>query len=317
MSNYRYSLEKYSGTRSRFSCPSCKNRRSFTRYVDNYTKQYVHPTVGRCNHKNKCGYHLKPSVFLNLNPYQNGSPSDKKVVQFPIKPLTPIPESVLNESLRPSSANRFIQYLINLVGKTKALQTVEQYKIGSSSYWNGATIFWFIDINDTIRAGQVKLFSFDGHSIKNKVNWVHKTVQAEPLNNHWVKPYLDNEEKVACLFGEHLLNTDPLMPVALVEAPATAIVASLYFPKYIWLACGSLSYLSRKRCKALYTRSVRLFPDLNGYREWKRKSRVIATLTPVIVDDFLERVASNDERRQGLDLRDYLTRLSVESFLDQ
>ena len=123
--------------------------------------------------------------------------------------------------------------------------------------------------------------------------------------------------KVSCLFGEHLLNADPQKPVAIVEAPATAITSSFYFPEFIWLATGSLSYLTRERCRALRGRSVVLFPDLGGFDKWTQIAITMKDLFTIKVADFLEKIATSEERKNGLDLRDYLTRYPVEAFRKQ
>ena len=39
-------LEKYSGYKSRFICPKCKQKGEFTRYVNMETKNYISDDVG-------------------------------------------------------------------------------------------------------------------------------------------------------------------------------------------------------------------------------------------------------------------------------
>jgi len=34
--NYRYQLERYRGRGSRYTCPQCGRKQSFTRYIDTY-----------------------------------------------------------------------------------------------------------------------------------------------------------------------------------------------------------------------------------------------------------------------------------------
>src|SRR5690606_16045971 len=99
-------------------------------------------------------------------------------------------------------------------------------------------------------------------------------------------------------------------PIAIVEAPATAIVASMYLPQFTWMACGALSWLTEKRCQALKGRRVTLFPDLNGYERWK----AIGDKLGFECSDFLERIATDKEKAAGLDLRDYLERFPVADF---
>ena len=38
---YRYTLEKYRGIKSRYTCPQCGRKYVFTRYIDTETNQYI------------------------------------------------------------------------------------------------------------------------------------------------------------------------------------------------------------------------------------------------------------------------------------
>ena len=48
-----------------------------------------------------------------------------------------------------------------------------------------------------------------------------------------------------CFFGEHLLLNNK-KPVAVVESEKTAVIASICFPEFVWLAVGSKQNLNRK-----------------------------------------------------------------------
>jgi len=106
--------------------------------------------------------------------------------------------------------------------------------------------------------------------------------------------------------------------VCVVEAPKTAVIASLYFPNFVWLAVGALTYLTADRCKALTDgtprgRKVILWPDLNGYDLWKERANKLSA-DRWKVSGFLEQVATNEERSKGLDLADYLPRYHYKDF---
>lgn len=109
-----------------------------------------------------------------------------------------------------------------------------------------------------------------------------------------------------CLFGEHLISLEPDKPIAIVESEKSAIVASVYFPQYIWLACGGLSNLSFDKCKVLKGRNVILIPDLGGFIKWQTKAKELASTIQVRVSDILEKIASDKERQAGWDIADYL-----------
>ena len=61
--NYRYQLERYRGRGSRYTCPQCGRKQSFTRYIDTYNI-YINDNVGKCNRLDKCGYHYTPRQHL-------------------------------------------------------------------------------------------------------------------------------------------------------------------------------------------------------------------------------------------------------------
>ena len=85
-----YTLQKYKGTATRHTCPSCGDKRSFTYYVDE-SGTPLHPSVGRCNHESSCGYHYTPKEYFHDHPEcrtANGlsfgrQRSERKSVQIP------------------------------------------------------------------------------------------------------------------------------------------------------------------------------------------------------------------------------------------
>ena len=57
---YKYQIQKYSGKRSRYTCPKCNNPNQFTLYIDTSTGIPIAPHIGICNRLSKCGYHNPP-----------------------------------------------------------------------------------------------------------------------------------------------------------------------------------------------------------------------------------------------------------------
>ena len=70
MGNYRYQLEKYRGRSTRYTCPQCGRKQSFTRYIDTYNNIYISDNVGMCNRIDKCGYHYTPKQYYTDNPWK-------------------------------------------------------------------------------------------------------------------------------------------------------------------------------------------------------------------------------------------------------
>ncbi|NBW21435.1 MAG: hypothetical protein EBR82_77100 [Caulobacteraceae bacterium] len=135
----------------------------------------------------------------------------------------------------------------------------------------------------------------------NHITWAHKAIKDPTFSLG------------QCLFGEHLL-IEKTKPVAIVESEKTAVVASVYLPQFIWVAVGSLTNLNAEKCSILKGRTVTLFPDLNGFEKWSNKAKELSHLATFTVSDLLERKATEDEKKQGFDLADYLIRFNYKAF---
>ena len=70
MNEYRYQLERYRGRGTRYVCPQCGRKYSFTRYIDTHNNnEYVNERVGKCNRLDKCGYHYTSKQYFADNPW--------------------------------------------------------------------------------------------------------------------------------------------------------------------------------------------------------------------------------------------------------
>ena len=96
----------------------------------------------------------------------------------------------------------------------------------------------------------------------------------------------------------------PDAPVAIVESEKTAVIAQAKLPDYIWLATGSLTEFKPSKLNVLRNRIVVAFPDLGGWEKWKKTAASLDF--PIIVSDYLKKHAMEDQRKQGLDIADFL-----------
>ena len=310
MSEHKYILEPYKGMNTRYRCPDCQQRdKTFSLYIDTETGEQIHPSVGRCNRESNCGYHYTPKQYFQYNNISFDTPQPKVYNHRPVtpqpKPVSFIPVEVFKASLKAHETNHFVQFLINLFGVEVASKLVSRYFIATSKHWNGATVFWQIDIKGKVRTGKIMLYSpTTGKRIKepfNHINWAHKAIK---------KPEFELRQ---CLFGEHLL-IDKTKPVAIVESEKTAIIASVYLAQFIWVAVGSLTNLNTDKCSILKGRTVILFPDLNGFEKWSNKANELSHLAIFTVSDLLELKATEAEKKQGFDLADYLIKYDYKVF---
>ncbi len=304
---YRYILEPYKGINSRFHCPGCGKKRVFSRYIDTQENLYLGEHVGRCNREIKCGYHFTPKQFfdnpisdINKIPKEHPKPFAKEKSQGIINT---IPKHIMDKSLKTGQTNNFVTFLKGMFGAGTTKNLIEQYQIGTSKKWEGATVFWQIDTQEQVRSGKIMLYNpNNGKRIKKPfphISWVHSALGIQEFHLK------------QCFFGAHLLQSNIGKPIAIVESEKTAIISSVFLSDFIWVATGSLSNLTYENTRILKGRQVVLFPDLNGYQLWKDK---IANLYPEVdyqISDLLEQKASEVQKEQSWDIADYLVDLRL------
>ncbi len=287
MSNYRFILERYRGISTRYTCPQCGRKHTFTRYIDTENNnQYISDNVGKCNRLDKCGYHYTPKQYFADNPWKR----DKQIVPFQknigiwndgteryakSKPAPPKPKvSVLPEGITVATEggdSAHMRWIERLYGTEARNRVQSLYRTGGI---NDAVIFWQRDMEGRIRTGKVMAYDeYTGKRIKDNdsINWIHAIMRREEsLPENW--------ELQQCLYGEHLLKDNPKKIVAVVEAYKTAHVGSILMPDMVWLATDSLHGLTAERLAPLKGRTVLFFPDEGkGFQIWQERLPQIAT----------------------------------------
>jgi hypothetical protein len=284
----------------------------FTRYIDERTGKYLGDHVGRCNREVNCGYHLPPSKYSQDITYGGIDLHSMNKKQTDGN-FSVIPEEFLLKSLTKYSQNNFVSFLDRKFGSEVTHQLIQRFYIGTSQYWDGATVFWQIDIQGRIRSGKIMEYdSTTGRRVKekqvngsvnSKITWVHSVL----LQKHLLPSFNLKQ----CYFGEHQLSSKPKdEPIGIVESEKTAIVASVKIPRFTWLACGSLNNMSTERSRVLSGQRIVLFPDLKCLSKWQEKGKELESVLGcnVSVFEFLEKNATDIDRSKGLDLADYLLR---------
>ncbi|RYU78800.1 DUF6371 domain-containing protein [Hymenobacter persicinus] len=335
---FRYQLQPYRGSRkNRYTCPGCNKPYSFTRWQDLRTAELLPQQFGRCNRMNSCGYSLSPydkvSNSISYADDQWRSNLEGRTMSScqpkpqPAQQLCTIPETVLQQSLSCYERNAFAQLLQKHFGAGVAIDLLNRFEIGTSTYWPGATVFWQRDELDRIRGGQVVLFDESGHTSKlpaqdgtpkRCTTWVH-TAYAQACRQQkkqlpaWLVRYLEpGVSKSPSLYGIRQLNKVAVgQPIAIVEAPKTAVICSGYFPQFIWLAVGSLSYLTVQRLTPVKGYSITLYPDASidgsAFQVWCTKADVLRKAGFIVqVSDILEKAATACQKATGSDLADLL-----------
>lgn len=300
MANFRFQLEKYSGIKSRYRCPSCKTRNSFARYIDIEHNKHLSTYVGRCNRESKCSYHYTPKQYFKNRCIRPEITSPGSSTAHTEKPVSYISKYWQEKSLRYYSQNNFVQFLLSLFDEEKVASLINNYQIGTSKKWKGATIFWQSDVNNRIRTGKIILYDpVIGKRIRkpyDHIGWIHKELKLTGYNLQ------------QCLFGEHLLLKHKNKTVAIAEGEKTALICSMFFPEYLWLATGGICNLNLSKLKPLIERKVILFPDLDAYDSWSKKADELLEHMDISVSRHHFFISSVNKRILGDDLADYLIR---------
>ncbi len=324
-----YFLQPYTGTKSRTTCPSCSIPRSFTRYIDAETGAHLPAEYGRCNRESKCGYDCSPyarpaaggpslAAQWSRSGHSIGPAVTFRPLSVPAAPALTIPTDLFRASLSHYQDNALARLLEERFGSEVTNDLLARFRLGTSTFWSGACVFWLIDPQGRVRGGQVVLYDETGHTVKlpkRHTTWVHTALKkacqqrGEQLPAWWSQ-YDQTGLKSPCLFGLPQLNTEPRRkPVAIVESAKTAILATPHFPNFIWMATMGLSYLTPERLEPLRGRRVVLFPDAGAFAQWNRKAEALRRSGfDITVSHELEQRATPAERQAGLDLADVILR---------
>ena len=335
---HRYSLEKGS---KKHHCPDC-NKKTFVLYIDTKTGDYLPEQYGRCDRESNCSYHLNPYLDGYAKAIweqeqgsrselpNNWKPKRKKAIPQPTPEPVFFDFDTFKQTLQPEryEKNTFIQNLFYRVQfpfeVDEVTKVIQLYRLGTvaNGYRAGANTFPFVDIKGNVRAVQVKQFDEQNHTTS--TDFLHSIIEKHHTRNNkplpeWLEAYTKQDKRISCLFGEHLLSKYHSNPVALVEAPKTAVYGTLYFglpetpESLIWLAVYNKSSFSFDKLKVLQGRFVYVFPDLskdgNTFKEWETKAKEYESRLPgtrFIFSDLLEQLAPERDKSEGNDLADYL-----------
>jgi hypothetical protein len=334
----RYQLIPYTTRASRTICPACGKRDEFKGWVDTQTGETLPDEFGMCN-RASCGYKLSPydgseGPSYAQRVYEQGREEARNNPDYkprawtppPPPPIIAIPQEIVAASMAHYEQNTFARILQNTFGVGVAQELLQRFRVGTSTYWPGATVFWQHDTLGRARGGQVVRFDEQGHTAKYTTqtedgpvekrctNWVHWALanryqaQGQP-RPQWLTDYLAAHAFSPCLFGlSQLRKAPPSQKIALVEAPKSAVLSTGYFPELLWMATGSLGQLTADRLQPIKGRQIILYPDMSpdgsAYAKWESKAQELnAAGFSITLDDY-ESHATEGQRLDKWDMGD-------------
>jgi hypothetical protein len=247
--------------------------------------------------------HSKSQTTVPRPLYQYPVPGSLFLTPQPSQQKTPdyIPHKYLKRSL--SYNSHFVRFLRKHFSDLQIAEAANNYLLGATT--KKEVIFWQVDIHGKVRTGKIMKYNpTTGRRIKTGyggINWVHHKLKKS-------NPSFSDFNLSQCYFGEHLLRLYPDKPVAIVEAEKTAVIASIIYQDYNWLAAGNLNGLNVEKSRVLRNKTVILYPDAGCYNRWLRKAEQINRELPLhlTVSAFLERFATPIQTHHGYDLADYI-----------
>ena len=217
------------------------------------------------------------------------------------------------------TGNTFCRSLV-----ANGILTQEQLEHAAQTYRLGMTkddgvVFWQIDQQMQPHDGKIMFYTDDCHRDRQHApTWVsYRLKKKGELPREW--------QTQRCLFGLHLLdeNTATAHPsIAIVESEKTAIICSEILADdsddptapsaTLWMATGGLEALSVELLRPLKGLRVVLFPDTDPKGEaFAKWSKIAAEAQrqlgqPFYVSPLLEQQASEEQKKQKIDLADYV-----------
>ena len=283
----RYQLELKS---KKHICPRCGQKR-FVRFVDNKTNNYIDERFGRCDREQSCQYFLSPYHDKELQELAMQVQTPIKVER---KPTSYIKESDFQSTLRAYERNNFAKFLYNTFGEVDAMKAIKKYCLGTSKKFEGATIFWQIDLEQRIRTGKIMLYDEQTGRRKKDgkyYSWIHKQYKDFNLEQ--------------CFFGEHLVRGHE--KVSVVESEKTALIASIVYPNSVWIATGGLSNVNYYKLKTIKDKRLILYPDLGAESQWQAKFTELQANFKI--HSGVRKLANDEDIANGLDIADFILRL--------
>lgn len=269
---YKYALEKGS---KKFLCPNCEQK-TFVKYINQETGDYLSDSIGRCDRETNCGHHCKPS-----NEVVNGLEHNALIKL--IKQTSYHEEFELNLLYHTNTVNHFIEFLNSIFQINEVERIKDLFKIGTSKIIEGSTVFWQIDEKNLIHAGKVMLYSINtGKRFKSfdntpVISWMHKINEKKDFNLN------------QCLFGLHQLQNSKNQTIGIVESEKTAVILTIMYPDYIWMATGSKHGFKESMLLIIKDFKIIAFPDKSEFNDWLSKSLKLNSIGfNITINNWLE-----------------------------
>lgn len=266
-----YRLHLLPGNRENLrECPRCGKRR-FRPYLDTRTGEVLE-RFGKCNREESCGFTEFPHHLL-----ENSTP------HLPTPPPLPAPARVQKVFWDWSCyttldrPGRLSSWLLERFGAEVLEETHRRYLFGSLEVGGRLfEVFWHLSLPNNLHTAHLLEMRREGDRLKRTgtPSWLHALQDwKETAPKEWTQTTYGLNQ-LTYFRGK----TQLTKPLRVVEGYRTAIVCSIYFPEFVWLATSSVqglrqyNYLTLEPLKGY---RLELFPDAGEGAEkvWREDAK--------------------------------------------
>lgn len=182
------------------------------------------------------------------------------------------------------------QWLLRYFSPIDVETVMRRYLIGASNHYPGAVVLPYVGADGICI--DAKIMAYDPMTGRRKTaaplyvrqdgTPAHQTFALAVMLSQWIKqgkyPAGTDTSDIRRpwrAFGSHLLALYPDAPVAVVESEKSALICSMAWPDYVWLAVGGKSYLTAERLSDCRGRKIVLYPDRYSYADVTKCGNVI------------------------------------------
>jgi hypothetical protein len=281
MSKYKFE----DSSKPKGTCPKCNTEKSF-RYYQNELGERMPIDFGICDRKNNCGYHNMPTSNGITKAPSKSNPDIEYI--YPSKEQKDKFEDYLNDSS--SSFHKFC----NSIGIP--LSHLKSQNVGTDE--NGLTVFVFRNRKGEKINCKRTSYGTNGKRDKN-------------FNSFSMKGPNQNQKYSIDLFGIESIDVVKKKKVMIVESEKTKVIASYFYPEYVWLASASANGVTTEKAKNLIGREVIWLCDADkAGRDNSSIRNLRSTVSDIEVSDLFP------EREDGHDLADEII-LNIERFKNE
>jgi len=257
MADFLYELN----STQKLTCPSCDQDNCFVKYANTSTGRFLEGDYGRCDRENSCGYHKKPEGNKPL--VLNASLEQEIISIIDCDYIPDVFYKVMHENPN-KIPNILLRKLTDTFGKDRVRVAYKKYKLGT--WYDGATTFPYYTYG--LHTAKIMWFGDNMHRIKEGrgsiPQWLHNCRYKDSKGQVYVIEF--EGKRPIPLFGTHLIigkgfNRNETI-LCLVESEKTAVVMSMLYPQYIWLATGGLRNLNKWKFTFFQHTKVLIFPDM-------------------------------------------------------